>query len=146
MRSEFQKWMIRSDDKKENVAYQYALSIEKISRHYFEKTGKKIDLYGTKDIDLAKTLSIEYGKGGKYSEFGDNGSGTIRNAIKAYVRFLEGTFIGKEIDSNTDSNIIEEDDANVIGDAQDQFSTRITYEGSSGICVEELAFLGIFGG
>ena len=52
MRNSFEDWMIRFENKKKNTAYQYAISIDKISRHYSENSDRQIDIYTTNNLDL----------------------------------------------------------------------------------------------
>jgi hypothetical protein len=88
-KKEFKTWMIRQEGKSRNTAAQYMSSIGVISNHYSQETNKPIDLYTTRDILFLKGLVKNYGIGGKYQDVGNNGHGTVRNAIAAYVRFLE---------------------------------------------------------
>jgi len=97
MKNEFTNWMVRYENKSQNTAYQYAQSIDKISRHHYENTKEYFDLYTSTDLLKIKGIAVEYGIGGKYADFGNYGKGTVRNAIATYVRFLERKNIGKEI-------------------------------------------------
>lgn len=106
MKTEFTNWMVRFENKSQNTAYQYAQSIDKISRHHSEMTKEYYDLYTSTDLLKIKGIAVEYGIGGKYSDFGNYGNGTVRNAIATYVRFLEKKNIGKEI-NKIDSDDIE---------------------------------------
>lgn len=89
MKNEFESWMIRYEGKKQNTAYQYKMSIDRISDHYSQMNNKHIDIYNTQDIKFIKDIEKDYGIGGKYATFGNGGNGTIRNALSTYVRFLE---------------------------------------------------------
>jgi len=102
MNTEFQNWMIRKEGKSSSTAYQYALSIDKIIKHYYEKTNKQIDLYNSMDLLQIKGIAAEYSRGGKFSDFGDYGNGTIRNAIVTYVRYLESKKIGSPLSSQNE--------------------------------------------
>ena len=106
MKTEFTNWMVRFENKSQNTAYQYAQSIDKISRYHSEMTKEYYDLYTSTDLLKIKGIAVEYGIGGKYSDFGNYGNGTVRNAIATYVRFLEKKNIGKEI-NKIDSDDIE---------------------------------------
>lgn len=77
------------EKKKPNTSYAYASSIEKISRHYSLETGRNVDIYKEKDIGLIEDIAQNYGKSGKFFQFGNKGNGTIRCAIATYVRFLK---------------------------------------------------------
>jgi 5-methylcytosine-specific restriction protein A len=94
VKNKFEKWMVRVERKKLITASQYKSAVDSISRHYSEEIKKDIDLYTITDISFINDLVKEYGMGGKYKEFGQNGNGTnghgtVRNAIAAYARFLE---------------------------------------------------------
>ena len=99
MKQQFKSWMITKEGKKDGTAYAYANSIDKISQHYSELTMNKINVYREKDINLINKISSEYGTSGRYKEFGNKGNGTVRNAIAAYVRFLDYINIGGELSS-----------------------------------------------
>jgi hypothetical protein len=94
LKNEFEKWLVNIDGKSSNTAQQYKSSINSISRHYSQRINKTIDLYDINDISFMKGLAKDYGMGGKYQNFGQNGNSThghatIRNAIAAYARFIE---------------------------------------------------------
>lgn len=129
MKAEFTNWMVRTENKTQNTAYQYAQSIDKISRQRYEITKEHFDLYGSTDLLKIAGIAAEYGIGGKYSDFGNYGKGTIRNAIAAYVRFLERKNIGKEI-GKLDSNNSEagSPDSHQDIDESGLVPTNITYE------------------
>lgn len=100
MKNKFEKWMKDVENKSENTSYQYVRSIDKISEHYSEITGENLDIYREIDLDLLKNISNEYGLDGKYSDFGNYGNGTIRNAIAAYIRFLEYAQTKQDAETN----------------------------------------------
>ena len=54
MKQQFDSWMRTTEGKKQNTAYAYANSIDKISQHYSEQTRNKINIYREKDINLIK--------------------------------------------------------------------------------------------
>ena len=87
MQDKFKQWLLATG-KKENTAYSYATSINNISEHYSEKTNQNIDIYKVKDINLLNALSEYYSTSGEYSEFGEKGRGTKRNAIARYAEFF----------------------------------------------------------
>lgn len=96
LKNEFEKWLVEIDGKSPNTAKQYKSSINSISHHYSKHTNKMIDLYNinVNNISFIKGLARDYGLGGKFQNFGQNGSAaighaTIRNAIAAYARFIE---------------------------------------------------------
>lgn len=100
MKNQFEKWMKEKENKSINTVSSYANSISRISRHYYENTGRDFDLYKITDLKLLRSIENDYGIGGKYSDFGNYGNGTIRNSIATYVRFIEFTKIGQELNSS----------------------------------------------
>lgn len=106
MKNEFEKWMKEVENKLPSTAYNYTLSIDKISKHYSENTDKYLDIYNETDIDLLRNVSKDYGLDGKYSDFGNYGNGTIRNAFATYIRFLEDIQMKQEIVSSSEKKQI----------------------------------------
>ncbi|NMB26825.1 MAG: DUF1016 domain-containing protein [Tissierellia bacterium] len=100
MKNKFEKWMRDVENKSPNTAYQYARSIDRISEHYCENTGKSLDIYTESNLALLKNLEYEYGLSGRYCDFGNYGNGTIRNAIATYIRFLEYMKVGQELEDS----------------------------------------------
>jgi hypothetical protein len=88
-RDYFEYWLIKCNNKKGSVAYQYRNAVDSISKHYSQQTGKEIDLYDIDDIIFIKGLVRDYGTNGKYQEFGNKGNGTKRNAIARYAEFIQ---------------------------------------------------------
>ncbi len=131
MKEKFYQWMGKHENKKPNTAYAYKNSIDKISKHYSENDGNKIDIYYIKDIRLLESIAYDYSKKGKYSSFGDGGNGTIRNAISTYVRFSknkEGNDISDFVNNYTDykepmeftNEVIEEEGSDEIAFAYER--------------------------
>jgi hypothetical protein len=95
MKDEFKAWMKKEKRRrvKETTAVQYANAIDHISEHYYQQANVRIYLYNEPDINLVNRLVTDYGVGGRYENFGENGNGrghgTVRAAIKAYAEFLE---------------------------------------------------------
>ena len=54
--------MKAKEGKKPNTAYAYANSIDKISQHYSEQTGNKLNIYRENDINIIKKISYDYSK------------------------------------------------------------------------------------
>ena len=84
MKSKFEKWMKEVENKLPSTAYNYTLSIDKISKHYSENTDKYLDIYNETNLDLLRNVSKDYSLDGKYFDFGNYGNGTIRNATAIY--------------------------------------------------------------
>lgn len=87
MKEVFENWLINIEGKSQQTAYNYKNAINRINRHYLDNEGINVDLYEIKD---PKELSffVKLYETGKYSEFGNNGNGTNRAAIKSFHRFL----------------------------------------------------------
>ena len=130
MKTEFTNWMVRYENKSQNTAYQYAQSIDKITRHHYENTKEFFDLYTANDLLKIKGIAVEYEIGGKYSDFGNYGNGTIRNAIATFVRFLERKNIGKEINKieSDEFKLIQENENPPVNDNVSMPSMNFTYE------------------
>lgn len=94
MKNRFEEWMKRYERKKPNTAYQYAVAIDKISRHYSEETSNRVDIYNLANLEEIKLISKAYSLKGRFSEYGKGGNGTVRNAIATYCRYLEHTDMG----------------------------------------------------
>ena len=102
MKKNFEKWMVDIDGRKKPVASTYAAAIDRISQHYSSETGRKIDIYQNKDIQVLKGICKEYKRGGKFEDFGDERNGLYRAAISKFVRYFE------EIGGNDNSDFDEE--------------------------------------
>jgi hypothetical protein len=102
MRKEFEKWMVKTDNKTPSVVASYAPAINRISRHYSNETDTHIDIYKIKDIRLLSKICREYDRDGDFEDFGDRNRGLYRAAIKAYVRYF------KENGGNDNSDFDEE--------------------------------------
>jgi len=90
MKEKFKKWLIEKENKSPGTANSYSGGIDRLSEHLTEVALKNYtNLYTIDDLELLKKYSEWYGLKGNYSEIGDSGHGTWRNAIKAYVRFCE---------------------------------------------------------
>jgi hypothetical protein len=129
MKDKFKRWMEEKDQKKPNTAYSYANSIDKISDHYSEKTGRHINIYHEKDFSLLKKISSDYATDGKFSQFGYEGKGTVRNAIATYIRFLQSVNSGNELMIDQDT-VIENDNNELLVNDEDLKTNNynFTYE------------------
>jgi len=131
MKKQFENWMKSYEKKKPNTAYAYANSIDKISQHYFEQTGKRIDIYSLKDISQISDISNDYSTSGRFSKFGYEGNGTIRNAIATYLRFCKYLQTGQEIQNSQYSDNPEEEPKFADIEKEDdsiEYSYNFTYE------------------
>lgn len=125
----FQKWLRNNEFKAVQTAYSYTLSIAKISRHFSDQTGQRIDLYTITDLAKLKDIADKYGKLGKYSKFGDLGNGTNRAAINALCRFREANReIIMDVISEVDSSYVIAEDAQIIEDQENNVTTNFSYE------------------
>jgi len=90
MKDKFKKWLIEKEHKRPGTANSYSGGIDRLSEHLTKVALKKYtDLYKIDDLEVLKKYCEWYGLRGNYSEIGDTGHGTWRNALKAYVRFHE---------------------------------------------------------
>ena len=89
MKDRFYNWLI---DKgyAENTAYSYTNLIDKISNHYSDNLGENINIYALKNLDKVEKIKNAYSLNGEFSDYGNNGNGTIRNAIARYLEFATG--------------------------------------------------------
>jgi len=91
MKDKFKKWLIEKEHKSPGTANSYSGGIDRLSEHLTDVALKKYtDLYKIDDLEVLKKYSDWYGLRGNYSELGQNGNGTWRNALNAYIRFHEG--------------------------------------------------------
>lgn len=120
MQKKFESWMSREGQKsgkkyKPNTIIIYSKAIEKLSEHYSQQKGTRVNIYKLDCLNDVKELIIinkAYSLSGKYSIIGETGHGTYRNAIANYVRFIESlnernTLQKKEVINDTMENFIE---------------------------------------
>jgi len=89
---DFKIWMESVENKKPNTSNSYAYSIMKIEKHYASNTGENINLNKISDIAKLNEIANDYSLNGRFSQFGDEGNGTIRNAIATYLRYRVTNF------------------------------------------------------
>ena len=70
-----------------NTSNAYSSAINTISSHMSELRGDYINIYQIYDINRLEEIRDTYGLHGNYSEFGNRGNGTVRNAINRFVEF-----------------------------------------------------------
>jgi len=87
----FENWLIKTENKSNQTAYNYAKAINRISKHFSQKTNQDLNLYSVSDLQKLKAIKELYSTSGKYSEFGHTGNGTNRAAINSLYRFRENT-------------------------------------------------------
>jgi hypothetical protein len=92
---EFKNWLIKRGTS--GAAQSYPGAINKISRHYSENTGENINIYSLRDIDVVDKIARKYRKDGIYSNYGQEGNGTNRNAIARYSEFLTDYLAGDDL-------------------------------------------------
>lgn len=126
----FQNWLKNSELKKDQTAYTYSKAIYRISRHYSEQIGQRIDLYVISDLVKLKEIAALYNKSGKYSKFGDIGNGTNRAAINALCRFMEvHRNINMDSENENDSALSESESAEMAVDKHESYTiTNFSYE------------------
>lgn len=130
MRRQFEDWMKSHERKKPNTAYQYAISITKISKHYSRMTNSDVEIYNLDNPRQIEPIVNDYSQGGRFSAFGREGNGTIRNAIATYLRFVNDKNMGREPEPTEESAIY---DALMVRPAEDEDyleleSSNFTYE------------------
>jgi len=96
MIQEFKNWLIKKGTS--GAAQSYPGAINRISRHYSENTGENINIYSLRDVDAVDKIARKYRKDGIYSNYGQEGKGTNRNAIARYSEFLTDYLAGNEPD------------------------------------------------
>ncbi len=87
MKEDFKNWLERNNYS-ENTANSYASAINQVSKDLSEKMHSEIDIYKIDNLFIIAKLSELYEKTGGFSEFGEKGNGTVRNAIRRYFEFL----------------------------------------------------------
>ena len=88
-RERFEIWLKTTTTertKKSSTAYNYASAIRRIHENYRENTGVLIDFFTCPIEQLEEATSL-YSLNGKFSEFGKQGKGTIRNALNSLLRY-----------------------------------------------------------
>lgn len=89
-KEKFRNWLIKNGYA-DNTSISYSYAIDKISKHLSERRNEKIDVYAINDLPTVKKFVESYSTKGNYSEIGNEGNGTVRNAIKALYKFKEST-------------------------------------------------------
>ena len=96
----------------ENTIYAYSRGIDRISRHMSDKRGDRISLYNIRDVrDLERLKRIRdtYSLNGNYSDIGNEGKATVRNAINRFVEFREWQYNHNNINLPVENNNIEKE-------------------------------------
>lgn len=100
----FKNFLIRIERKKTSTASQYATAIDKLSVHYSQHKGLKINIFDITDLKDLNTIVELYESSGRYSEYGNLGHGTNRAAIKALFRYRENPNIENHSEPYKDPN------------------------------------------
>lgn len=87
MNEDFKKWLVKNNYT-ENTANNYVSAINQISNDLSEKMNCQINLYKIDNLSIIAKFSELYNVTGNFSEFGEKGNGTVRNAIRRYFEFL----------------------------------------------------------
>lgn len=85
MEVEFTCWLNESGN--DWAVPSYPELISRLSSHYSEQTGNKVNIYELKDIRDLKNLQKLYGKNGKFCDIGQELDGAVKSALSYYVRF-----------------------------------------------------------
>ena len=117
-KEKFKIWLIRNGYS-DNTTTSYSYAIDRISKHLSEKRNEKIDVYAINDLPTIKKLVESYSVVGNYSEVGNEGRGTVRNAIKKFYSYKE----------NADDLSYELDDGEIENEELTDISiTNFSYE------------------
>jgi len=91
----FKKWLSSGNNNKgkdyaASTVTAYSNAINTLSDHY-SKNETRVNIYNLNGQSIRELKRIEqlYGSEGIYEDFGDTAHGTYRNAMVAYVRFIE---------------------------------------------------------
>lgn len=91
----FKRWLSRGNNNKGNnyafgTVIGYSNAINKLSAHY-SKNETRVNIYNLngQSIDKLKIIEQLYSLDGRYYDYGNKAHGTYRNAMVAYVRFIE---------------------------------------------------------
>lgn len=87
MKEEFKNWL-NQQDYAENTINSYTSAINTISKDLSTKMIADIDIYSFKDLSILAKIMELYDMTGGFSEIGNKGNGTVRNAIRKYFEFL----------------------------------------------------------
>jgi len=107
MKNEFIKWMKNANTRKKvttETASIYASAIDRISQHFSTETGRRIDIYQIKGMQLVKEIRKAYNRGGRFEILGNENHGLYRAAINKYVCFFEATRSGNNIGFDEETN------------------------------------------
>lgn len=97
MSEAFRRWLSRGNNNNNGINYApgtvlaYSNAIIRLSEHLTEFEGQRVNIYNFSFQSIGELERIKqlYSLLGKYSEFGNTAHGTYRNAMVAYVRFIE---------------------------------------------------------
>lgn len=85
MEVEFTRWLNESGN--DWAVPSYPELVSRISRHYSEQTGSKVNIYELTDYRALKNLQKLYGKNGKFCNIGEELEGAVKSALSYYIRF-----------------------------------------------------------
>lgn len=85
MEVEFTRWLKQSGN--DWAVPSYPELISRLSRHYSEQTGSKVNIYELTDSHVLKNLQKLYGKNGKFFNIGEELEGAVKSALSYYIRF-----------------------------------------------------------
>lgn len=85
MEVKFSSWLSQSGN--DWAVPSYPELISRLSRHYSEQTGSKVNIYELTDSRVLKNLQKLYGKNGKFCIIGEELEGAVKSALSYYIRF-----------------------------------------------------------
>lgn len=109
MVEEFKNWLV-SQNYAPSTINSYSSAIRHISRHYPINTGLDINICAVTDPASIKQIAFDYSRRGRFSDFGERGNATYRNAIGRYADFIAGRSenpLPKESNVANSSNEVE---------------------------------------
>jgi hypothetical protein len=120
LQEEFYNYLINIG-RTHNTAYSYSNAINHISQNYAQNIGQEIDIYQIQEQNIISEIAQKYSLNGQYSDAGNTGNGTWRNAIARYSEF----FADGDNVAILENNIIDE--ANIENIVQEE-QTNFAYE------------------
>jgi len=88
MEQQFKNWLINRGYSETGAANSYSRAVPKISDHYSQNTGERIDIFTIKDQAKISQIAHDYSQSGRFSSFGYEQHGRYRAAISRYAEFF----------------------------------------------------------
>jgi hypothetical protein len=88
MEQQFKNWLLRRGYSETGAANSYSRAIHRLSDHYSQNTGERIDIYSIGDQAKISQIAHDYSQPGRFSSFGYEQHGRYRAAISRYAEFF----------------------------------------------------------